>query len=196
MSRRSLVTLFLLGSSLCLAGQSPAPTDAAETAPPSVAASPVALNANFSGAWVGVLEYRDYQTDGRVFLPTWLIVTSSTNGNAMTLAYTYDDGPTKVVRDRSILTFAENSATLTGDADHPADKYEVEGLEAFRKEARGVLMLSGSTTENGKPVDVRITLTLRRNLFTWRKETRPRGTSAEFKFRDAYTFTREKAPAR
>ncbi len=150
------------------------------------------LNQNFTGEWVGQLEYRDFQTNQRTFLPTWLSMAPSSDGNAVTLAYTYDDGPTKVVREESTLTLAPatHSATL-GPAKQP-DTYTVAGLEEFAKLNRGTLILTGPGKENEKPVDFRITLTLRRNLFTLVKESRTAG--ADFQFRDAYTFTRRDQP--
>ena len=56
--------------------------------------------------------------------------------------------------------------------------------------------LAGSGKENDKPVEVRITITVERNLYQFKKETRQPGQ--EFAFRDGYTFTRrnpvQKAP--
>jgi hypothetical protein len=155
--------------------------------------APVPLNTNFKGRWVGVLEYRDFQTSQRVFLPTWLTLTPNPDGTGVTLSYIYDDGPTKTVRDTSTLTLAPatNKATLTGDK--TSETYDVAGYPEFTRLGRGVLILTGPGTENKKPVDVRITLTLRRNLYTYQKETRQPGE--EFKFRDAYTFTRSEPPA-
>ncbi|SNS34760.1 hypothetical protein SAMN05421770_101602 [Granulicella rosea] len=168
--------------------------------PASRAAGVTQLNTSFHGRWVGQLEYRDFQTNAQTFLPTWLAMTPSADGNAVTLDYIYDDGPAKTVRERETLAFTVASAggmtaSVTSDRDHTSETYAVAGLEEFRKLGRGVLTLTGPGRENDKPVDVRITLTMRRNLFTWRKETRPSGGTEEFKFRDAYTFTRSEPPA-
>jgi hypothetical protein len=153
------------------------------------------LNQNMTGEWVGQLEYRDFQTNERVFLPTWMSMEPSSDGNAVTLSYTYDDGPTKTVKESSTLAFstASKTATLTSNSDHTSERYAVSGLEEFAKLNRGTLVLTGPGQENDKPVDVRITVTLRRNLFTFVKETKPAG--ADFKFRDGYTFTRKDAPS-
>lgn len=160
---------------------------------------PALLTQNFAGHWVGQLEYRDFQTNERTFLPTWLTMTASSDGRAVTLAYIYDDGPGKIVRESSLLTLfpqAQN-AMLTSDAGSTRESYAVSGLEEFRKLNRGTLTLTGAGKENGKAVDVRITLTLRRNLFMLRKETRPVNSAdmkEEFQFRDAYTLTRANPP--
>ena len=153
-------------------------------------------NMNFAGDWTGQLEYRDYQSDERVFLPTWLAVDTLSDGHALNLAYTYDDGPTKVVREKLTLSLSPqtNSATVT-DSDHASASYTVAGFEEFSKHNRGKLILMGRGKENDKPVDVRITLALGRNLLTWRKDTRPAGSTDEFKFRDGYTMTRANAPS-
>ncbi|CAN5720158.1 hypothetical protein BH10ACI4_BH10ACI4_24810 [soil metagenome] len=172
-----------------LAGVTPAQTKAA--------ASPtaVALNANFNGRWVGVLEYRDYSSNAQVFLPTWLTLTPAPDGHSVTLSYIYDDGPTKTVRETSTLTLSPETskATFNGSNDKSPTSYDVQGFVEFAKTGRGMLLLTGKGIENEKPVDVRITLTMRRNLYTYRKETKLAGE--DFKFRDAYTFTRADPPS-
>ena len=147
-----------------------------------------------SGAWTGQLEYRDFQTDKRVFLPTWLDIAASPDGKSLQFTYVYDDGPTKTITERSTLSLdlANKRATLTSDRDHSADTYSIEGLEKLRPSGFGDLVLTGTGTENDKPVDVRISLTLNRNLYTFRKETRPPGK--DFLFRDGYSFTRRNPP--
>ncbi|MGB8325581.1 MAG: hypothetical protein WCE52_21660 [Candidatus Acidiferrum sp.] len=66
------------------------------------------------------------------------------------------------------------------------------GLDEFKKAGRGTLMLSGAGMENEKKVDVRITIRVARNMYTYQKETRAPG--GEFLFRDGYTFTRREVP--
>jgi hypothetical protein len=155
---------------------------------------PEKLNANFYGDWVGQLEYRDFSSNEQTFLPTWLTLTPEPDGNTIHITYIYDDGPTKTVRESSTLTLspATSKATLTSDRDKSTDTYTVQGYTEFAKLGRGTLILTGTGQENDKPVDVRITLTLRRNLYTFRKDTKLAGE--DFKFRDAYTFTRANPP--
>ena len=152
------------------------------------------LNENLTGEWVGQLEYRDFRTNERVFLPTWLIMTPGRDGASVKFNYTYDDGPTKTVREELTLAISAGAktATTSSNRDHTSETYMVSGLEEFAKVNRGTLVLTGPGKENDKPVDVRITITLRRNLFTWVKETKH--TGEDFKFRDGYTFTRKEAP--
>lgn len=152
------------------------------------------LNENMDGDWVGQLEYRDFKTNERVLLPTWLTMTPGADGTSLTLGYTYDDGPGKTVREVSTLALsaASKTATLTSKRDHASETYTVAGLEEFAKLNRGTLVLTGPGKENDQPVDVRITITLRRNLFTLVKETKH--PDEDFKFRDGYTLTRKDAP--
>jgi hypothetical protein len=53
--------------------------------------------------------------------------------------------------------------------------------------------MTGAGQENDKPVDVRITLTIGRNLYIFRKETREAGQ--DFRMRDEYVFTRRDPPS-
>jgi len=180
---------------LCASGCAKAPSTsatAALVAPPTTASS---LTAQFAGRWTGQLEYRDFQSDAQVSLPTWLTIRERPDHASLELDYVYDDGPNKTVRERMILAFdrAASTARMTSDRDHTSEVYAVEGLDAFAKQGRGTLILTGPGTENDKPVQVRITLTLRRNLYTLRKETQHAGE--DFKFRDAYTFTRAEPPS-
>jgi hypothetical protein len=78
--RNRIVVLLLLAlitvAPIC-GGQQP--TQAAAPAP---AESVTAL---FVGDWVGVLEYRDFQSDARVQLPTWLSVRPALDAHSVTL---------------------------------------------------------------------------------------------------------------
>ena len=146
------------------------------------------------GDWVGQLEYRDFSSNQRVFLPTWLMVSRRDGGRSLQFAYVYDDGPNKTVRELSTVAFdlTTGTATFTSDLDHSSDTYKVAGLQDVASTGLGRLLLTGSGTENHKKVDVRITITLRRNLYIYSKETRLPGQ--DFLFRDGYTFTRKESP--
>ena len=189
---RNVALLLILAAPVCVLAQSgPALANATVSVP---------LNQNFGGSWAGQLEYKDYSNGERVLLPTWVETAPDPSGNAVTFRYTYDDGPTKIVRETVLLTFVGANATvqsissIVGDKNQPAEHYSVTGLELFRKVYRGTLVLTGTGKDNDKPADVRITITLRRNLYTWVKETRAAGTLAPFAFRDGYTFTRIAMP--
>jgi hypothetical protein len=178
---------------LCLAA--PAIATTGQQAAPAAAPASENITTPFSGDWVGVLEYRDFQTDARVQLPTWLSIRPGTAPNSLAFTYTYDDGPNKTVVERSTVTMDQHSSTytVTSDRDHSSDTYKIaEGLDSFTASHRGKLTLTGTGTENDKKVDVRITITLGRNLYKFVKETRLPGQ--DFLFRDGYTFTRRDPP--
>jgi hypothetical protein len=172
------------------AATTPAPAAATTpaAAPPAAARNP--LYQQFLGPWTGHLEYRDFQSDEQVFLPTWLTITEG--GDALQLDFIYDDGPTKVIRERMRLKL-DGAAEISSDRDQTRERYQVSGLDEFAKLGRGVLTLTGTGQENDRPVDVLIKLTLRRNMFTLRKETRAAGEP--FRFRHGYAFTRAAPPS-
>jgi hypothetical protein len=147
------------------------------------------ISAALTGLWTGQLEYRDFQSDKRVVLPTWLEVRTAPGGKSLQFLYTYDDGPAKTVTEQSTVTIdpAANRFTITSDRDHSTETYQITGLDSLQT-GRGQFTLTGAGKENDKPVEVRIEVTIHRNLYQFRKETRLPGQ--EFNFRDGYTLTR------
>ena len=141
-----------------------------------------------AGQWTGTLEYRDFQSNERVLLPTWLEVRPSTDGKALEFTYTYDDGPTKTVLEKSTIAIddAVHQFTVTSDRDKTSDHFQIDGDE--QRDQRIKPTMTGSAQENHKAVDVRITVKIDRNLYQFTKETRVPGQ--EFAFRDGYIFTR------
>ena len=139
------------------------------------------------GEWTGTLEYRDFQSNERVVLPTWLQVERSEDGTSLTFSYTYDDGPSKTVTEVSTIAIdqAGNRFSITSNRDHASESYQIEDRG---DEKRVQLLLTGKGKENGRDVDVRIKIKIDRNLYQFTKETRVPGQ--EFAFRDGYTFTR------
>lgn len=183
--------LVVLGIGAC-AGHPPVTAPAPVPAPaPGSTSNP--LYRQFLGAWTGQLEYRDFQSNEQVFLPTWLTMSETADHQALALDLIYDDGPTKTVRERLMIALGDGTAELSSDRDRSHEHYQVAGLAEFSKLGRGVLTLTGAGQENQHPVDVRITLTLRRNLFTLLKETAAAGEA--LRFRDRYTFTRATPPS-
>lgn len=147
----------------------------------------------FLGQWKGSLEYRDFQDDQRVRLPTTLDVALTRDGSALRFQYVYDDGPGKTVTevstvridppDRRMFVTAEKDGVrrvyrFTDDAD----------LSALRQYGRGVFTLLGDGEEKGQRVEVRLTLSLERDSLRMLRETRPPGVG--FLFRHEYLFTR------
>jgi hypothetical protein len=166
----------------------------AQTAP--VSATDAALRQALTAQWVGVLEYRDYAEPAgstkRVDLPTWLTITSS--GGSMTWRYTYDDGPNKVVEETDAVTFDATARSYAEAVNgKPESIFTVTGYEGL-KEGRGMLVLHGVGTDNDKPAETRVTMTIRRNLLQMVEEVRPAGSSDGFAFRHMYRFTRAQRP--
>lgn len=125
------------------------------------------------GSWTGVLEYRDYSepptSTKREKLPTWLTVEA--DGADLKFRYTYDDGPNK---------------TVTGsDTVH----FDPAAVAAQLKNGRGTIVVTGTATENDKPVPTRTTWHIRRNILEYVYET---GTPAAF--RHSYSFVRATPP--
>ena len=187
MRRSSLASMVAFGA-VCLALS---PRVCRSQQPVATAQTQQQLSAAIVGSWTGVLEYRDYSSNERVKLPTWLEV--QPEGQALRLKYVYDDGPTKVVQDAELVTIDAAKATYTvlSKPGEGAEVSSITGLDGL-KSGRGTLMLTGTGTENGHAVDVRTTLHIGRNILEILRETRVPGE--EFKFRHAYTFTRSTAP--
>ncbi|MGA9354913.1 MAG: hypothetical protein WBV46_14575 [Terriglobales bacterium] len=186
-AKRSLILIFAILSATASRGN-------AFDSSPSPAALQIQIYAALTGFWTGQLEYRDFQSDKHVALPTWLEVTAADGGKSLQFIYTYDDGPTKTVTEISTLTIdpAAHRYTVTSDRDHSSDTYQITTLDQG-KNGRYQVSVTGTGTENDKPVDVRITIIIDRNLYRFTKETRPAGQ--DFHFRDGYTMTRRNPPA-
>lgn len=79
--------LVSLLSLLAIIGTAGWPLRIAAQAP---AAAPSDLNAAFVGDWTGQLEYRDYTTNERTYLPTWLKILESADHRSLVFRYVYD----------------------------------------------------------------------------------------------------------
>jgi len=97
--------------------------------PPQPAINLDQLYRGFVGDWVRQLEYRDFSDNSRVFLPTWLRVTRSSDGPSLQFAYVYDDGPSKTVKELSFVSIdtAASTVTFTSDRDHSSDTIKLMG---------------------------------------------------------------------
>lgn len=120
----------------------PAFDDIAQSAPPAL------LGQALAGRWRGTLHYRDFGSDKGVTLPTEVVIDGA--GEALRLAYTYDDGPGKTVR--SSETWSFDGATL-----RMGKEGEPMTVTRYRGNAKGelILLALGSGVENGAPVEVR-----------------------------------------
>ena len=149
-----------------------------------------------SGRWAGVLEYRDYKEPAsslkRVALPTWLQV--QTAGTAQSWHYVYDDGPNKVVEEEEQVALDATLGTVTiAEPGEAPQVYKATGFSTL-KAGRGTLVLSGTITDNNKPAEARLTLTIGRNMVDLLQEVRPAGTDEAFVFRHEHRFVRTETP--
>jgi len=148
------------------------------------------------GEWVGTLEYRDYSEPAtstkRVKLPTWLKVEPA-QGTDLRFRYIYDDGPTKTVKEVSVIGIDTSNSlyTISDLAGKIEDSYTISGLAQLRS-GHGTLTLTGKGTENKVLVEVRTTLRIGRNILEITRETAAPGQP--FAFRHAYTFVRAAEP--
>lgn len=67
--------------------------------------------------------------------------------------------------------------------------YTVTGYETL-KDGRCLLVLKGNGTDNGKPSENQVTLTIRRNLLEILEESHSTGSNEPMAFRHAFRFTR------
>jgi hypothetical protein len=143
--------------------------------------------AALAGAWSGTLEYRDYRSDRRVTLPTQLKVSGGESGR-LEFAYTYDDGPGKTVtsRDRISIDAAAGTYRIQNDENYDAT-FIVTGLQAYSPSSPQVVLM-GTGTENDKPVELRITITVTTTALTMLRESRLPGE--DWRFRNQYRLTR------
>ena len=154
------------------------------------------LAAALRGNWVGVLEYRDYSeppgSTKRVDLPTWLTISGD---GAQSWHYIYDDGPTKTVQEDESVVFDPAKGSFSEASNgKPAHGYRVSGFEAL-KAGRGTLQMVGSGTDNGKPSEIHLVMTIRRNLLEILEEVRSAGSTEPYAFRHLYRMVRAQARA-
>ena len=151
------------------------------------------LRTALTGNWVGTLEYRDFSEPAtstkRVKLPTWLTIEPSAADLAF--RYIYDDGPTKTVIETSIVKINSDATQYTEKGEKSESNYTVAGADKL-KQGRGTLILSGKGTDNDKPVVVRVTLKVGRNIVEELRETAEPGQP--YVFRHNFVFTRSTYP--
>ncbi len=143
-----------------------------------------------SGQWAGTLEYRDFQSDKRVSLPTNLEATAKPDVSSLEFSYTYDDGPTKIVHESATLSIdaAKRVLTMVSDGGKSHEELTITGFDIETRTQRLTLSFSGTGQENNKPVEVRSTLSCGPNTLTLLRETQLPGRN--FNFRDQYSFIR------
>lgn len=134
------------------------------------------------GRWQGTLDYRDYRTDQRVTLPTFL------ESNGERLDFTYDDGPGKTVRTASTWAFDAGRRTLVTGGSGAPESWKV--AEA-RMSADGAITLifDGEATENGKAALARMIVTSSGSRLRLTRLTRNPGEP--YLMRNSYELSRQ-----
>jgi hypothetical protein len=133
------------------------------------AAAPPPLRDVLAGRWSGALDYRDFTTDQRVILPTGLQAEGA--GESASLAFTYDDGPGKVVHSTETWRLSDDRLTLRVDG----DAFHVIERRGGKAAGDLTLVADGKGEENGHPVDVRMVLTRRGDRLSAARLTRRPG---------------------
>jgi hypothetical protein len=164
---------------------------------PVVAQQPlVELAAALRGNWVGVLEYRDYSEPAgstkRVDLPTWLTISGD---SAQSWHYIYDDGPAKTVQEQDTVLFDTAKGSFSESSNGKAAQvFRADGFEGLNA-GRGTLQMVGSGTDGGKPTEIHLVVTIKRNLLELLEEVRPAASTEPYAFRHLYRMVRAQAPS-
>lgn len=144
---------------------------------------PAATLRELIGEWSGTLEYVDYQPPHRrVRLPTTLTVTDA--GTTLRLAFTYDDGPGKLISSVDALSTDAETVRWAGE--------KSELLYRVIETKPHLLVLEVEGEDDDAPATMRETFSLGPNRFSLVKTVRPRGAGpgATFTFRHGYEFVR------
>jgi hypothetical protein len=153
------------------------------------------LRMGLTGQWSGVLEYRDYQSDGLVELP--VLTTISTPGDGATLVQQslFDDGPGRPVWITTV-SLDDPAAGLSTSA-----SYRAGGTPELATERVAVAGASGPTDwtliytrtgeDDDQPAEMRITQRREGRVLTATKEVRPVGAGEDaWRFRNRTRLTR------
>ena len=124
----------------------------------------------FAGAWKGTLDYRDFSNDTRASLPTIM------QSDGIMLAWTFDDGPGKIVRstERWAVDPAGRLLTITSGTNAP-DQWRVAEARISADGSSLTIVLDGTSEENGREVIARKILTRDGNRIRITKQTREAG---------------------
>ena len=139
------------------------------------------------GEWSGTLDYRDFGSDRRTVLPTLAVV--STDGADTVIAFTFDDGPGKVVHGTERWSLSRDGKLLDMDG----ELYRVIERIGGGSTTDLTLVAEGTGKDNGHEVAVRIVVTRRGPRLGISRLTAKRGEP--FLMRDAYTLNGMKTVA-
>ncbi len=140
------------------------------------------------GAWTGVLTYEDYQEPHRlVSLPTTLRAALDAP-NEITLHFSFDDGPGKVVQAYERIALDLKAGVLVWSGLTPADAETCRILSSAGTAGKFEIVAETTTTQGGKVELVRYHFTLGGDTLQIAKEEGDSELTLEF--RNRYLFHR------
>lgn len=131
------------------------------------------------GAWTGTLDYRDYRKDTRTTLPTMMTC------DGQTLAWTFDDGPGKIVKSSESWTFDASQQVLQiSNGRNTPEAWQVVEARMSADGLSATVVLDGTSRENDRTVIARKIVTRDGNRLRITKMTR--GAGEPFLMRQSY----------
>ncbi|KPF76775.1 hypothetical protein IP68_02470 [Blastomonas sp. AAP25] len=131
------------------------------------------------GAWTGTLDYRDYRKDTRTTLPTMM------TSDGQTLAWTFDDGPGKIVKSSESWTFDASQQVLQiSNGRNTPEAWQVVEARLSADGLSATVVLDGTSRENNRTVIARKIVTREGNRLRITKMTR--GAGEPFLMRQSY----------
>jgi hypothetical protein len=131
------------------------------------------------GAWTGTLDYRDYRKDTRTTLPTMM------TSDGQTLAWTFDDGPGKIVKSSESWTFDASQQVLQiSNGRNTPEAWQVVEARMSADGLSATVVLDGTSRENDRTVIARKIVTRDGNRLRITKMTR--GAGEPFLMRQSY----------
>ncbi|WP_430388088.1 S41 family peptidase [Blastomonas fulva] len=131
------------------------------------------------GAWTGTLDYRDYRKDTRTTLPTMM------TSDGQTLAWTFDDGPGKIVKSSESWTFDASQQVLQiSNGRNRPEAWQVVEARLSADGLSATVVLDGTSSENDRTVIARKIVTREGNRLRITKMTR--GAGEPFVMRQSY----------
>lgn len=141
------------------------------------------------GHWTGNLEYRDYRSNKRVFLPMVKKIHIADNGSYLLAENIYTDPGYKVYSAEMMIV--RGNKIILG---YPAKKdFETSALaiQSIQKRDQGwSLVLSEAGQDDNRPAEIRYHWTLTADKLTVEKQVR-HSKSEAFEFRNKISLTRD-----
>jgi len=163
---------------------------AAQTAP-----TATDLRLGLTGEWSGVLEYRDYQSDGLVELPMRATIRTPGDGATLVQQSLFDDGPGRPVWITTVSLDDPAAGVSTSASYRAGGAPELETETLTVAEAAGptdwTLIYSRTGEDDDQPAEMRVTQRRAGDELTSTKEVRPVGAGDDaWRFRNRTRLTR------